>query len=116
MKVLLSLLQRDRKSSNFCRYCKADNHVISQCPKLKNKEERKKKKEADKSADEASIVENSDDGEALMITSNDKKRMAWVMLLLVMNLHLKFLELVLFKLKFMMAHLRPLLMFAMFLR
>jgi hypothetical protein len=39
-----------------------------------------------------------------------------VMLLLVMNLHLKFLELILFKLKFMMAHSRPSLMFAMFLK
>jgi hypothetical protein len=46
---------------------------------LKNKEERQKKKEADKSAAEASIVENSDGGEALMITSNDEKRMAWVL-------------------------------------
>jgi hypothetical protein len=118
---------RDRKPNIFCRYCKADNHVISQCPKLKNKEERQKKKEVDKSAAEASIVENSDGGEALMITSNDKKRMAWVLDsacsfhicshrewfsdysnfndvdLLVMNLHLKFLELDMFKLKFMMA-------------
>jgi hypothetical protein len=41
---------------------------------LKNKEERKKKKETDKSAAEASIVENSDGREALMITSNDEKR------------------------------------------
>jgi hypothetical protein len=39
-----------------------------------------------------------------------------VVLLLVMNLHLKFLELVLFKLKYMMTHLRPSLMFAMFLK
>jgi hypothetical protein len=39
-----------------------------------------------------------------------------VMLLLAMNLYLKFLELVLFKSKFMMAHLRPLLIFAMFIR
>jgi hypothetical protein len=42
---------------------------------LKNKEERQKKKEAI----EASIVENSDGGEALMVTSNDEKRMAWVL-------------------------------------
>jgi hypothetical protein len=28
---------RDSKPNNFCCYCKADNHVISQCPKLKNK-------------------------------------------------------------------------------
>jgi hypothetical protein len=35
---------RDRKPNIFCRYCKADNHVISQCPKLKNKEERQKKR------------------------------------------------------------------------
>jgi hypothetical protein len=53
--------------------------VTSQCPKLKTKEERKKKKEADKSAVEASIVENSNGGEAIMITSNDEKRMAWVL-------------------------------------
>jgi hypothetical protein len=53
--------------------------VISQCPKLKNKEERQKKKEADKSAAKASIVENSDGGEALMITSNDEKHMARVL-------------------------------------
>jgi hypothetical protein len=39
-----------------------------------------------------------------------------VMLLLVMNLHLKFLELVLFKLKYIMAHSRPSLIFAMFLK
>jgi hypothetical protein len=39
-----------------------------------------------------------------------------VMLLSVMNLYLKCFELVLFKSKFMMAHLRPLLMFAIFLR
>jgi hypothetical protein len=49
--------------------------VISQCPKLKNKEEWQKKKESDKSSVEASIVENSDGGETLMITSNDEKRM-----------------------------------------
>jgi hypothetical protein len=70
---------RDRKPNNFCRYYKADNHVISQCLKLKNKEERQKKKEADKATVEASIVENSDGGEALMITSNDEKRIAWVL-------------------------------------
>jgi hypothetical protein len=46
---------------------------------LKNKEERQKKKEAGKSVAEASIVENSDGGEALMITCNDEKRMAWVL-------------------------------------
>jgi hypothetical protein len=34
------------------------------------------KKEVDKSAIEASIVENSDGGETLMITSNDEKCMA----------------------------------------
>lgn len=53
--------------------------MISQCPKLKNREERQKKKEADKSSAEASIVENSDGGEALMITSKDEKRMSWVL-------------------------------------
>jgi hypothetical protein len=53
--------------------------VISQCPKLKNKEEWQKKKESDKSSVEASIVENSDGGETLMITSNDEKRMTWVL-------------------------------------
>jgi hypothetical protein len=64
---------RDSKPNNFCRYCNADNHVISQCPLLKNKEEMQKKKEYDKSFTKATIVENSDEGEALMITSNDKK-------------------------------------------
>jgi hypothetical protein len=132
---------RDRKPNNFCRYCKADNHVISQCPKFKNKEERQKKKKADKSAIEANIVENSDGGEALMITSNNEKRMAWVLdsacsfhicshrewfsdysdvhdgdVIISDNLHLKFLELVLFRLKYMMAHSRPSLMFVMFLK
>jgi hypothetical protein len=53
--------------------------VISQCPKLKNKEERHKKKEADKSSAKASIVENSDCGEDLMITSNDEKWQAWIL-------------------------------------
>jgi hypothetical protein len=38
----------------------------------------KRKKESDKSSVEASIVENSDGGEVLMITSNDEKRMSWV--------------------------------------
>jgi 5,10-methylenetetrahydrofolate reductase len=70
---------RDRKPNKFCRYCKADNHVISRCTKLKNKQERQKKKEADKSADEASIVENSDGRDALIITFNDEKRMTWVL-------------------------------------
>jgi hypothetical protein len=46
---------------------------------LKNKEERQKKKESDKLSVEASIVENSDGGEALMITSNDEKHMSWVL-------------------------------------
>jgi hypothetical protein len=46
---------------------------------LKNEEEREKKKEFDKSSAEASIIENSDGGEVLMITSNDEKRMTWVL-------------------------------------
>jgi hypothetical protein len=70
---------RYHKSNTFCRYCKADNHVISQCPKLKNKEERQNKKEGDKSAVEASIVEDNDGGEALMIIFDDEKCMAWVL-------------------------------------
>jgi hypothetical protein len=53
--------------------------VISECPKLKNNEEKEKKKESGKSSCEASIIKNSDGGEALMITSNDEKRMAWVL-------------------------------------
>jgi hypothetical protein len=69
----------DHKPNNFCRYCKVDNHVISRCPKLKNKEERQKKKKADKSSAEATIVENSDGGEALMITFNDEKHITWVL-------------------------------------
>jgi hypothetical protein len=53
--------------------------VISPCPKLKNKEERQKKKEANKSSAQDSIIENSDGGEALMITSNEEKCMAWIL-------------------------------------
>jgi hypothetical protein len=48
--------------------------LITMWSQVKNKE-RYNKKEADKSSAEASIVENSDGGEALMITSNDEKRM-----------------------------------------
>jgi hypothetical protein len=70
---------RDRKSNTFYRYYKADNHVISQCPKLKNKEESQNKKESNKSSANASIVKNSDGGEALMITSNNEKCMSWVL-------------------------------------
>jgi hypothetical protein len=37
----------DHKSNHYCRYCRKNTH-ISQCPKVRNKEE-EKKKELDKS-------------------------------------------------------------------
>jgi hypothetical protein len=40
---------RDHKSNLYCRYCRKNTHHISQCPKVRNKEERKKK-ELDKSS------------------------------------------------------------------
>jgi hypothetical protein len=45
-----------------------NTHHISQCPKVRNKEERKKKY-LDKSSAEASFVETSDSGEALLVAS-----------------------------------------------
>jgi wobble nucleotide-excising tRNase len=33
----------DHKSNIYCRYCRKNTHNISQCPKVRNKEERKKK-------------------------------------------------------------------------
>jgi hypothetical protein len=44
----------DHKSNLYCSYCRKDTHHISQCPKVRNKEERKKK-ELDKSSTEASL-------------------------------------------------------------
>lgn len=46
----------DHKSNLFCRYCKKRTHNISQCPIVRNKEERKKK-ELDKSSAQANFVE-----------------------------------------------------------
>jgi hypothetical protein len=71
--------QQTGKSNLFCRYCKGNTHEISQCQKLKNKEERKKIKELDNSPAEASIVETLNSGEALMVTSNIDKHVAWVL-------------------------------------
>jgi hypothetical protein len=34
----------DHKSNLYCRYCRKNTHHISQCPKVRNKEERKKKR------------------------------------------------------------------------
>jgi hypothetical protein len=54
----------DHKSNLYCCYCTKNTYHISQCPKMRNKEERKKK-ELDKSSAEASFVEILDSGEAL---------------------------------------------------
>jgi hypothetical protein len=40
---------RDHKSNLYCRYCRKNTHHISQCPKVRNKEERNKN-ELDKSS------------------------------------------------------------------
>jgi hypothetical protein len=61
----------DHKSNLYCRYCRKNTHHISQCPKKRNKEERKKK-ELDKSSAKASFVETLDSGEALFVGSVEK--------------------------------------------
>jgi hypothetical protein len=67
----------DHKSNLYCRYCRKNSHHISQCPKVRNKEERKKK-ELDKSSVEASFVETLDNGEALFVASVEKCS-SWVL-------------------------------------
>jgi hypothetical protein len=62
---------RDHKSNLYCCYCGKNTHHISQCPKVRNKEERKKKG-LDKSSDEASFVETLDSGEVLFVASVEK--------------------------------------------
>jgi hypothetical protein len=62
---------RDHKSNLYCCYCRKNTHHISQCPKVRNKEERKKK-ELDKSSAEASFVETLDSGEATFVASVEK--------------------------------------------
>jgi hypothetical protein len=60
----------DHKSNLYCRYCRKSIHRISQCPKVRNKEERKKK--LDKSSAEASFAKTLDSGEALFVASVEK--------------------------------------------
>jgi hypothetical protein len=62
---------RNHKSNLYCCYCRKNTHHISQCPKLRNKEERKKK-ELDKSSAKAGLVETLDSGEALFVASVEK--------------------------------------------
>jgi hypothetical protein len=61
----------DYKSNLYCCYCRKNTHHISQCPKVRNKEERKIK-ELDKSSAKASFVETLDSGEALFVASVEK--------------------------------------------
>jgi hypothetical protein len=61
----------DHKSNLYCRYYRKNTHHISQCPKVRNKEE-KKKKELDKSSVEASFVETLDSGEVLFVACVEK--------------------------------------------
>jgi hypothetical protein len=68
---LIVLGSRDHKSNLYCRYCRKNTHHISQCPKVRNKEERKKK-ELDKSSAEASFVETLDSVEDLFVASVEK--------------------------------------------
>jgi hypothetical protein len=67
----------DHKSNLYCCSCRKNTHHIYQCPKVRNKEERKKK-EFDKSSIEASFVETLDNGEALFVASV-KKCSSWVL-------------------------------------
>ena len=53
-----------------------NTHHISQCPKVRNKEERKKK--LDKSSAEASFAKTLDSGEALFVASVEKCS-SWVL-------------------------------------
>jgi hypothetical protein len=112
-------------------------HHISQCPKVRNKEERKKK-EFDKSSAEASFVKTLDSGEVMSVASVEKCS-SWVLdsacififvrteigflimfslmlvrLLLEMDPHVRLLESTLFISKFMMAVLRNLSMSVLF--
>ena len=67
----------DHKSNLYCCSCRKNTHHIYQCPKVRNKEERKKK-EFDKSSIEASFVETLNNGEALFVASV-KKCSSWVL-------------------------------------
>jgi hypothetical protein len=67
----------DHKSNLYWRYCRKNAHHISQCPKVRNKEERKKN-ELDKSSTEASFVETLDSGEVLFVASVEKCS-SWVL-------------------------------------
>lgn len=60
---------RGCNSSKTCRYCKKFGHNISECYKLKIKEE--KKKQPEKSA-KAGVVENDFDGDVLLATSEKR--------------------------------------------
>jgi hypothetical protein len=68
---------RDHKSNIYCCCCRNNTHHISQCPKVRNKEERKKQ-ELDKSSAEASFVETLDSGEVLFVASVEKC-FSWVL-------------------------------------
>jgi hypothetical protein len=68
---------RDHKSNLYYCYCRKNTHHISQCPKVRNKEERKKK-ELDKSSAKGGFVETLDIGEALFVASVEKCS-SWVL-------------------------------------
>jgi hypothetical protein len=68
---------RYHKSNLYYRYCRKNTHHISQCPRVRNKDERKKK-ELDKSSAEASFVETLDSGEALFVAFVEKC-FSWVL-------------------------------------
>ncbi len=56
---------KSRGKEKFCRYCKKNNHDISECYKLKNKEKRKGKSNEEGKASVAAS-DNSSDGETLV--------------------------------------------------
>ncbi|PHT53674.1 hypothetical protein CQW23_08136 [Capsicum baccatum] len=68
------------KNSKYCRYCKKRNHEISECYKLKNKQNREDKgKQPEKSA-EASFVETESDGECFIASGTEQRsKNEWVL-------------------------------------
>lgn len=70
------------RNSKFCRYCKKKGHEVSECFKLKNKQDKEDKgkaKQPDQHA-EASVVESGSDGELLIAADVEQRsRNEWIL-------------------------------------